>query len=403
MTRTTAWDRPAVMLAAGAVILALSLGIRHGFGLFLQPISDQAGWGREVFAFAIAIQNLVWGAAQPFTGRLADRFGAGPIIVVGAVLYVLGLLAMAVPQSPVMFVLTCGVLIGLGLSGTTFPIVFGAISRASSPERRSLAMGIAMAVGSFGMFVMLPTTLSGILWLDWQWTLVILAVLAGFMLPLAMPLFEQRSLVPKPSDLGAGEALRLAFAHRGFWLLSLGFFVCGFHVAFVGTHLPAYLVDQGLGAGVGSTVLALVGLVNIVGSYYAGLWGGHVRKPMLLAWIYIGRAVAIGAFVVLPVTAGSAYLFGVLMGFLWLSTVPLTNGTVATVFGVANMSMLGGIVFFMHQVGAFLGSWLGGAAYDRLGSYDAVWMTAIILALVAAALNVPIREQPVQRAAARPA
>lgn len=381
------------MLVAGAVILALSLGIRHAFGLFLQPISIDAGWGRETFGFAIALQNLVWGAAQPFTGRLADRFGAGPVIVAGAVLYVLGLVAMALPQGEVAFVLSTGLLIGLGLSGTTFPIVFGAISRAASPERRSLAMGIAMAVGSFGQFVMLPGAAAGIAWLDWSSTLIVMSILAAAMIPLAVPLFERRDGGEGAAAGEAGEALRLALGHRGFWLLSLGFFVCGFQVVFIGTHLPAFLADEGLGGGVASTVLALIGLLNIAGTYYAGLWGGRLRKPMLLAWIYLGRAIAIAAFVLLPVSAGSAYLFGVLMGLFWLSTVPLTNGTVMAVFGVRNMSMLGGVVFFAHQLGAFLGGWLGGALYDRLGSYEAAWWLAIGLSLIAALLNLPIRER----------
>jgi len=397
MTLAATMRRPALLLAAGAVILAFSLGIRHGFGLFLQPISLDAGWGREVFAFAIALQNLVWGAAQPFTGMVADRYGAGRVIVAGAILYALGLVGMAWPQGEVGFALTSGVLIGLGLSGTTFPIVFGAISRATSPERRSLAMGIAMAVGSFGQFVMLPGTLGGIALFGWSGALIALSILAAMMIPLALPLFEKPATQPSATELGAGQAIRLALRHRGFLLLSLGFFVCGFQVVFIALHLPAYLADRGIGAGVASTVLALIGLVNIVGTYYAGLWGGHLRKPMLLAWIYLGRAIAIALFLLMPLTAGSAYLFGAFMGLFWLSTVPLTNGTVASLFGVRNMSMLGGVVFFMHQVGGFLGGWLGGALYDRLGSYDAVWLIAIGLSLIAAVLNAPIREQPVTK------
>lgn len=386
---------PAAVLAAGAVILAFSLGIRHGFGLFLQPISVDAGWGREVFAFAIALQNLVWGAAQPFTGMLADRYGAGRVIVGGAILYALGLATMAIPQGEVGLTLSAGVLIGLGLSGTTFPVVFGAISRVTSPERRSLAMGIAMAVGSFGQFVILPGTLTGIALFGWSGALIALSILAAVMIPLAVPLFEKPPGRPSAVEVSAGQAIRIALGHKGFWLLSLGFFVCGFQLVFIGVHLPAYLADQGIGAGVASTVLALIGLVNVVGTYYAGLWGGRVRKPMLLAWIYLGRAIAIALFLLMPLTAGSAYLFGILMGLFWLSTVPLTNGVVASLFGVRNMSMLGGVVFFMHQVGGFLGGWLGGALYDRLGSYDAVWLIAVGLSLIAAVLNLPIREQAV--------
>lgn len=385
---------PAATLAAGAAVLAIALGIRHSFGLFLQPISSAAGWGREVFAFAMALQNLVWGAAQPFTGRLADRYGAGPVVAGGALLYVLGLIAMALPQGEASFVLSTGLLIGLGLSGTTFPVIFGAVTRATAPERHSLVMGIAMAVGSFGQFVMLPTALTGLAWLDWPRTLIAMSFLAASMIPLALPLFEQREPGVAVAHAGAASAVREALACRDFWLLSLGFFVCGFQLVFIATHIPAFLADQGLGSGVGTMVLALVGLFNIAGTYTAGLWGGRRRKPMLLSWIYLGRAVLIAGFVLLPVSAGSALLFGALMGLFWLSTVPLTNGTVATLFGVRNLSMLGGIVFFAHQVGGFLGGWLGGVLYDRFGSYSIAWLVAITLSLVATLLNLPIRERP---------
>lgn len=391
---------PGVILACGGLILAISLRMRHGFGLFLQPISMSNGWGREVFALAIAAQNLVWGIAQPFTGMLSDRIGAGRVMLGGAVLYVGGLVLMAQPQGATGFMLSAGVLIGLGLSGTTFPIVFGAVSRAVAPERRSLAMGVTMAVGSFGQFAMLPGTFGLMEWFGWSGALVALSMICALILPLSLALMERGRAgpsTPAPVGLTAREALREALGHKGFWLLSLGFFVCGFQVVFIAVHLPAFLADQGLPISVATTVLALIGLVNVAGTYYAGLWGGRYSKPRLLVWIYLGRAVAIALFALLPVTTWSAYAFGATMGLFWLSTVPLTNGLVANLFGVKNMSMLAGVVFLAHQVGGFLGGWLGGYLYDRLGSYNAAWGLAIGLSLIAAVLNLPIREAPTAR------
>lgn len=396
------WRTPAVVLAAGALTLAVSLGIRHGFGLFLAPMSRDNGWTREVFAFAIALQNLVWGAAQPFAGRLADRFGAGKAILAGTVLYVAGLLLMAQSQSASALALSAGLLIGLGLSGTTINVVFGAIARSTPPEKRSLAMGVAMSVGSLGQFAMLPGALSSIEAIGWASTLVALAALGALMAPLSGALFEKTAGSASRASMGLRDVLAEALAHRGFWLLSFGFFVCGFHVVFIATHLPAYLVDRGLGARTGAIVLALVGLFNIAGSYVAGLLGGRMSKPGLLVGIYLLRAVVIALFFLSPVTEVSAYVFGAAMGLLWLSTVPLTNGTVASLFGVTNMAMLGGMVFFFHQVGAFLGGWLGGRLYVATGSYDVVWWLSIALAVVAALLNVPVREVPVARLQAAP-
>ncbi|MFO1129288.1 MAG: MFS transporter [Rhodospirillales bacterium] len=396
--RTSAFlHRPAVLLAVGAVILALSLGIRHGFGLFLQPMSMANGWGREVFAFAIALQNLIWGATQPFVGAIADRYGAGRVIIAGTLLYALGLLIMAAAALPTTLALGAGVAIGVGLSGTSFTVVLAAISRAVPPDRRSFAMGVAAAAGSFGQFVMLPGTLTLIEWLGWSSALVVLAGMAVLMAPLAAAVDDKPGAALAEPELTARQALKEAAAHRGFWLLSFGFFVCGFQVVFIGVHLPAFLLDRGLSIEVGTTALALVGLFNIAGTYCAGLWGGRWRKPLLLAGIYGARAVVIVAFAFTPITTWSAYAFGATMGFLWLGTVPLTNGTVASVFGVRNMSMLTGIVFFFHQVGAFFGGWLGGVVFDRTGSYDVVWLAAIALSLVAMVLNLPIRETPVAR------
>jgi MFS family permease len=389
--------RALVLLAAGATILSVALGIRHGFGLFLQPMSFANGWGREVFALAIAMQNLVWGIAQPFTGMLADRFGSARVVVVGAALYAAGLALMAFAQTPGELMLSAGVLVGLGLSGTTFAVVLGAVSRAVPPAKRSVAMGIATGIGSFGQFAVLPGSLALIESIGWAGALVGLACVAAATVGLAGAFRGAGHEAAGPAPIGARAALREALGHRGFWLLSFGFFVCGFHVVFITTHLPAYLVDRGLPLALGTTALALVGLANVAGAYLGGVWGQRYRKPAVLAAIYLGRAAVIAAFVWLPISGWSTCVFAVALGLLWMSTVPLTNGTVASVFGVQNMSMLGGIVFLCHQVGAFLGGWLGGRAYDQTGSYDAVWAVSIGLSLVAAALNWPIREQPVAR------
>ncbi len=389
--RATLW-----ILLGASLILALSLGVRHGFGLFLAPMSAEFGWGREVFAFAIALQNLIWGLTQPFTGALADRFGAQRTVLVGGILYAVGLGLMGLADSAWSLSLSAGVLIGIGLSGTSFSVILGVVGRAVPVEKRSMGMGIAAAAGSFGQFVMLPGSLGLIGWLGWSAALLVLGLLVALIVPLAA-MIKDNPLPPQGHEQSLGEALREAGGHSGFWLLALGFFVCGFQVVFIGVHLPAYLVDQHLPALVGTTVLALVGLFNIFGTYIAGWLGGRMAKPRLLSVLYLARAVVIGAFVMAPLTVWSAYAFGIAMGLLWLSTVPLTNGTVATLFGVRNLSMLGGIVFLFHQLGAFLGGWLGGYLYDRTGSYELVWQIAILLSLLAAALNWPVREQPVAR------
>ena len=400
---TTAWRSTTWLLLGASLILALSLGTRHGFGLFLPPMSAEFGWGREVFAFAIALQNLIWGLAQPVTGALADRFGARKAILVGGVLYVLGLLCMGMADSPLSLSLSAGLLIGIGLSGTSFSVILGVVGRAVPVEKRSMAMGIAAAAGSFGQFAMLPGTLGLIGWLGWSAALLALGLLVALILPLAAMIRE----TPPPASTGPqqtlGEALREAAGHSGFWLLALGFFVCGFQVVFVAVHLPAYLVDNHLPALTGTTVLALVGLFNIFGTYIAGWLGGRMAKPRLLSALYLLRGVVITLFLVAPLTQWSAYLFGIAMGLLWLSTVPLTNGTVATLFGVRNLSMLGGIVFLFHQLGSFLGGWLGGYLYDTTGSYDLVWQISIGLSVMAAALNWPVREVPVARLQGAPA
>lgn len=393
LSRTGFW-----ILLSGALILALSLGIRHGFGLFLAPMSAEFGWGRETFAFAIALQNLIWGIAQPFTGAIADRFGAMRTVVIGGILYAVGLVLMGYSDSAFSLSLSAGLLIGIGLSGTSFSVILGAVGRAVPLERRSMAMGISAAAGSFGQFAMLPGTLGLIGWLGWSAALLALGLLVALIVPLSA-LMRDKPLPAQGHEQTLGEALREAAGHSGFWLLSLGFFVCGFQVVFIGVHLPAYLVDRHLPATVGTTVLALVGLFNVFGTYIAGWLGGRMSKPKLLTGLYLLRGVVIVTFLWAPLTVWTAYLFGIAMGLLWLSTVPLTNGTVATLFGVRNLSMLGGITFLFHQVGAFLGGWLGGYVYDHTGNYDLVWQISILLSLLAGLLNWPVRERPVERAA----
>lgn len=400
--RQAGTGNPVVMLlAAGALIVALSLGIRHTFGLFLLPVSMANDWGRDVYALAMAVQNLTWGLAQPLAGLAADRFGARRVVVAGSLAYALGLVLMAQPLGVAVFVVAAGLLVGLGLAGTTFPIILGAVSRALPAERRSMAFGLTMAVGSAGQFVLLPVALGLLDGLGWAAALLALAAFAALMLPLALMLGADRGSSGQPPGPSAGAAFRIAMRHRGFWLLALAFSVCGFQIIFVAVHLPAFLADRGIGAGVATTVLALIGLFNVAGTLAAGWLGARFAKPGLLAWVYLGRAAAIALFVYLPITAGSAMLFGVLMGLFWLSTVPLTNGTIATLFGSRNLSMLGGLAFLSHQVGAFFGGWLGGLVYDRLGSYDLVWGLAIALSVIAALLNLPIRERPAAPGTAR--
>ncbi|MFM9384449.1 MFS transporter [Pseudomonas sp. UV AK001] len=388
------WRDSRWVLLGSAVILTLSLGIRHGFGLFLSPMSAQFGWGREIFSFAIAMQNLVWGLAQPFAGALADRYGAGKVVGTGGVLYAVGLVCMSFSDSPSTLMMSAGVLIGIGLSGTSFSVILGVVARALPPEKRSTGMGLASAAGSFGQFAMLPGALGLIQGIGWDKALLVLALFASLIIPL-VAMLKDKPIERQPGDQTMPQALRAASYSPDFWLLTFGFFVCGFQVVFIGVHLPAYLMDKGLTAQTGTTVLALIGLFNIFGTYTAGWLGGRLSKPKLLTALYLMRAVVIVAFVSVPVNDVSAYLFGMAMGFLWLSTVPLTNGVVASVFGVRNLSMLGGLVYLFHQVGAFLGGWVGGAAYDITGSYDLVWQAAVALSLIAAAVNWGVREKPI--------
>ncbi|HEY5323653.1 MAG TPA: MFS transporter [Caldimonas sp.] len=389
------------VLICGAAIVTLSMGIRHGFGLWLQPVTVERGWSRETFAFALAVQNLAWGLAGPLTGALADRFGAFRLLVAGSVLYALGLVAMGLATSGVAFLGGTGLLIGLAQSGTTYAVIYGVIGRSVAPEKRSWAMGITAAAGSFGQFLMVPVEGGLIAAFGWQEALFILACAVLMILPLAFGLREpKRAPVPGVATQSMGAALREAFGDRSFRLLTAGYFVCGFQVVFIGVHMPSYLRDRGLTPGVATTALALIGLFNVFGTYAAGVLGGRLPKRYLLSAIYTLRSVAILVFLLAPLTPLSVYVFSCAMGLLWLSTVPLTSGLVAEIFGVRYLSMLGGFVFLSHQLGSFLGVWLGGRLYDMTGSYDVVWWIAIGLGLFAALVNLPIRERALLRPAA---
>jgi len=388
------------VLVCGAAVVTLSMGIRHGFGLWLQPITMDRGWARETFAFALAVQNLAWGLAGPFAGGLADRFGALRVLVAGALLYALGLVLMALATSGLAFTGSAGVLLGLAQSGTTYAIVYGVIARQVDPDKRSWAMGVTAAAGSFGQFLMVPVESWLIGSAGWDNALLILGLVALGMAPLAFGLREP----PAPSAKAGhgqtvGAALREAFAYPSFRLLMAGYFVCGFQVVFIGVHLPSYLKDAGLGPQVATIALMLIGLFNVFGTYAAGVLGQRLARRHILAAIYLLRALAIVAFVSVPITAASVYVFSAVMGLLWLSTVPPTNAIVAQIFGARYMSMLGGFVFLSHQVGSFLGVWLGGVLYDASGSYAIVWWLAVALGVFAALVNLPVRESAIARPA----
>jgi predicted MFS family arabinose efflux permease len=399
--RMSATPKPLSMtqvLACGATIVTLSMGIRHGFGLWLQPITQAQGWTRETFAFAIAIQNLAWGLSGIFAGMAADRFGAFRVIVIGALLYALGLTGMALAGTPLMFTLATGVLIGMAQAGTTYAVIYGVIGRNVAPEKRSWAMGVAAAAGSFGQFLMVPTEGFLISHLGWQQALLALAGASLLIIPMARGLKEPAfGATDGVRQQSIAQALREAFKYPSFQLLMAGYFVCGFQVVFIGVHMPSYLKDKGLSPQVASYALALIGLFNVFGTYAAGVLGQKIPKRFILSFIYLARAVAISVFLIVPLSPASVYVFASVMGVLWLSTIPPTNATVAQIFGVAHLSMLGGFVFFSHQIGSFMGVWLGGYLYDRTGSYDIVWYIAIALGVAAALVNLPVREAPIAR------
>ena len=409
MNGTTAPLSMRQVLICGAAIVTLSMGVRHGFGLWLQPITMERGWTRETFAFALAVQNLSWGVAGLFAGMVADRFGAYRVLIAGSLAYALGLVTMALAPTPLAFTLTAGVLLGLAQAGTTYAVVYGVLGRNIDPARRSWAMGVTAAAGSFGQFLMLPVesalidgmnwggvfTLSGV---GWQGALFVLGALVLLIVPLAIGLKERPlDTTTDGAQQSILQALNEAMRYRSFQWLMAGYFVCGFQVVFIGVHLPSYLKDHGMSPQVATIALALIGLFNVIGTYAAGSLGQHVPKRYILSAIYSLRAVAIAVFLAAPLTPASVYVFAAVMGVLWLSTVPPTNAMVAQMFGVRHFSMLSGFIFLGHQLGSFLGAWLGGRLYDATGSYDVVWAIAIALGIFAALINLPVRETPIQR------
>lgn len=397
MTRLLPKLSPVAILVAGSFVLLLVFGIRSGFGLFLQPVSSDLGWGREIFALTIALQNLFWGAFQPFMGAISDRYGSGRTIALGGLIYTIGLLLMSQVETPLALYLSGGLMIGLGMSGTGLAVVLGVIGRAVSEEKRSFALGIGTAAGSLGQFWMAPMGQLFISSYGWPMALVLLSGFAFLIVPAAVALTGNNASIKNPApsqkNQGLGEALSEAFQHRGFLYLTAGFFVCGFHVVFVGTHLPAYLSDQGMSAEYGGWALALIGFFNVIGAFTAGILGGRFSKKYCLSLLYLSRGLLFTAFILLPTTPASVLIFSALMGLLWLSTVPFTSGLVAQIFGPKYFSMLFGIVFFGHQVGSFLGAWLGGYLYDTTGSYDVVWWISAALGFASALLHFPINEQ----------
>ena len=405
----TGSDRKAIgtyLIASSCLLLLLSFGYRSGFGLFVKPISEANSWGREVISMALAIQNLFWGIVSVFAGGLADRFGNVKVVVGGTILYAAGMALMAGVDSPWLLHTSAGVLVGSGIAGTAFGIVLPAMARAVGEERRQWALGVGTAAGSLGQFALVPVAQQLMDSYGWINALYILAASALFMAVLAMPLAPYSGAseaLGLKRDQTIREALTEAFGHRSYMLLTFGFFVCGFHVAFIGTHLPAFLSDAGFEPKVGAWSISIIGLCNVFGAYYAGVLSSKWSRRNVLVWIYLGRAVVITVFLLTPLTLTTVFVFSATMGFLWLATVPPTSGLVAVMFGTRYMALLYGFVFLSHQMGSFLGVWLGGWLYDRHGTYDAVWWTGVVLGLVAAVLHWPISERPVERLAPSPA
>ncbi len=409
VTKTEAgvgWRTPFVILVCGGLIGAISFGPRAALGLFLTPMSSAHGWSREVFALALAIQVLVWGTAQPFVGAIADRFGSLRVLAAGAVLYCAGLALMAYSTTPGELSLTAGLLTGLGIAGSSFTIVIAAFSKLMPLHMRTLAFGVGTAAGSFGQFLFSPLAVGFIDWFGWQHALVAFGIITLLIVPLSL------AVRTAPMDMGAKpgapdkqsllHALAEAFGHRSYILLVLGFFTCGFQLLFITVHLPAYLVDRGLSAETGAWAIGTIGLFNIVGSITAGWLGDRMPKRYLLSIIYVLRSLAVIVFISLPVTPASAIVFGAAMGLLWLSTVPPTSALVALMFGTRWMATLFGFAFFSHQVGGFLGVWLGGILFERTGSYNVVWWLSVLFGVLSAIINLPIVEKPIERLAPIP-
>ncbi|MFG1347626.1 MFS transporter [Xanthobacter autotrophicus DSM 431] len=392
---------PILIVIAGCAVALITFGPRSVFGLFLLPMSQEYGWGRDVFGLAVAVQNLLWGLGSPFAGALADRFGTVRVLCVGALVYASGLVLMAYATSPGMLQLSAGVLVGFGLSAASFNLVLAAFGKLLPNEWKSIGFGAATAAGSFGQFLFPPLTTGLMNAMGWQQTAIIFGFSLLIVLPFALALRTHSAASAGGAGHGhqqsIGAAIGEALRHPSYVMLVLGFFTCGFQLAFVTVHMPAFLVDKGMTLQVGSYTLALIGLFNILGSLTAGYLSSRVSRKWLLAVIYAGRGVAIAVFVLTPVSPLSCYLFGAAMGFLWLSTVPPTSGLVMLMFGTRYMAMLYGFAFFSHQVGGFLGVWLGGQFYERLGSYDIVWWLSVALSFASAAINLPIKERPVVR------
>lgn len=391
---------PWLIIICGCLIAALTFGPRSAMGFFQLPMLAEKGWDRTTFGLAMAIQNLCWGLGQPIFGAIADRFGTWRVLTLGAVLYALGLYLMASADSPGMLHLSGGVLVGLGVAAGSFSIVLAAFARNTNPNNRSMVFGIGTAAGSAGMFIFAPISQGLIDAYGWSDTLVYMSVAMLVIPVLAIPLIGNSSsgkVSQAEIQQTLSQALSEAFGHRSYMLLVSGFFVCGFQVAFITAHFPAYIRDIGIDARYAVIALALIGFFNIIGSLASGFIGQKYSKPRFLAWIYLARSALVAAFLLLPQTPTSVVIFAIIMGLLWLSTVPPTNGLVAIMFGTRHLGMLGGIVFFSHQIGSFLGVWLGGYLYDHFGSYDAVWWLGVALGLFAAAVHWPIKERPVAR------
>jgi MFS family permease len=397
------WRAPIVLVICGCLISVISFGPRSSLGFFLAPLSQTNHWGRDVFAFALAIQNLLWGIGQPVAGAIADRFGAPRVLTAGAVLYGLGLYLMAYSTTPLMLTASAGVLVGFGLSGCAFTIVVGALGKLVPPEWRSTAFGFGTAAGSFGQFLFSPLAVALIGLFGWQVTLTMFAALLLAIVPLSVVLSAPRKNPHAPATAPAQSlrhAMAEAFAHRSYVLLVIGFFTCGFQLAFVTVHLPSYLLDRGLSAEIGGWTLATIGLFNIIGSISSGYLGNRVPKRYILSSIYFARALSIAVFILLPASPAATLVFGAVTGLLWLSTVPPTSSLVALMFGTRWLAMLFGFAFLSHQIGGFLGVWLGGLVFDAYGSYDPVWWLAVAFGVASAVINLPIVEEPVDRPAA---
>ena len=404
-SKSVDWRTPAVVVACGCLIAMISFGPRSSLGFFLTPLSQTNHWGRDVFAFAVAIQNLLWGIGQPFAGAIADRFGTNRVLCVGAVLYALGLAIMARSTTPGELSLSAGVLIGLGLSGCSFNIVLGAFGKLLPEKWRTLAFGAGTAAGSFGQFLYSPVAVALMDKFGWQQALLIFAGITLLILPLALALATPAGQSPPATRAtqSARQAFAEAFGHRSYVLLVLGFFTCGFQLAFITVHLPSYLVDRGLSAEIGGWTLAVIGMFNIVGSLGSGWLSNRMPKRFLLSSIYFIRAVAIVAFITLPASPIATLAFGAVTGLMWLSTVPPTSALVAVMFGTRWLAMLFGFAFFSHQVGGFLGVLIGGIAFERTGSYDLVWWLSVLFGVLSAVINLPIVEKPVTRPVMAPA